>query len=642
MSLKIISDVLKYFDFFGARFNFYIEKNRKLYTPLGGLLTLFSCIFGILIFIYINLDDFLHHLPNSTTSTERKNHPIIKFKEEKIWIPWRILDFGGKTINHTNLLYPIIYYYKGIRDNGLKSMITSFEFINYKLCNETSMINNTDYYIIDIELDQLYCIDMEDLNMGGGWDSDFLFLVTFDLYACKNGIDYNEKNKNCTTYKKIAEAAGSNNCFEFEMYYPVVHYQPMNKTTPIFVEYINYFYHLSRFSNKIDRLYLQQHILIDDKGWILNRGDIYSRWGCSSLNGDSYTTGNEKDLMNEGSTSRFYSFNIYLKSDIIYYNRSYKKKLHLIFSDALPIVNIIFIFFKSFAKIFKISSENKKLTELLFENLKEKKIFMKINDKSLINVKRKMSSFKDISQISHINSINNNGNDYSSIQLTPQNSGKKILFENYNNPIANNNQFKIMKDSNSQIINKSSKKDINKSLNNSLALEENKSMNNNVNININYFKNKINDITNSPFENIKIKNDYSSQNNKSLNNITLSNRKSQTHYIKKKLFPYRYYLFSIFIKNIDNSKKSFFFTKKFIVVYNFICQLFDISSYLILQREFQTMKHTVMKERHRNIIEKKNKINVNDRSFNINMKECSENKKFSIFGRLKQMKDIDN
>ena len=54
------------------------------------------------------------------------------------------------------------------------------------------------------------------------------------------------------------------------------------------------------------------------------------------------------------------------------------------------------------------------------------------------------------------------------------------------------------------------------------------------------------------------------------------------------------------------------------------------------------MKHTVMEERHRNIIEKKKKINVNDRSFNINMKECSENKKFSIFGRLKQMKDIDN
>ena len=271
MSFQKISYLLKYFDCFGERFNFYIERNRKLYTPLGGIFTLLSCFFAVIIFIYINLDDFLHNIPNSTTSTEKNNHKKIKFKEEKIWIPWRIRDFNGKTINYTNLLYPIIYYYKGKKDNELKSMVTSYEFINYKFCNETSMINNSDLYMIDIELDQLYCIDMEELDVGGSWDSDFLFLITFDLYACKNGIDYNENNKDCSTYEKIAEMPGNNNCFEFEMYYPIVHYQPLNKTTPIFIEYTNYFYHLSRYSNKIDRLYLQQHILIDDEGWFLKK-----------------------------------------------------------------------------------------------------------------------------------------------------------------------------------------------------------------------------------------------------------------------------------------------------------------------------------------------------------------------------------
>ena len=162
--------LLKYFDFFGTRFNFYMERNRKLYTPVGGILTLSSFIFGVIIFIYVKLDDFLHNIPSSTTSTERNEYKKIKFKEEKIWIPWRIRDFGGKTINHTDLLYPIIYYYKGKRNNAHKSMITSYEFINYKLCNETSMINNSDLYMINIELDQLYCIDMEELNMGESWD----------------------------------------------------------------------------------------------------------------------------------------------------------------------------------------------------------------------------------------------------------------------------------------------------------------------------------------------------------------------------------------------------------------------------------------------------------------------------------------
>jgi hypothetical protein len=262
-------------------------------------------------------------------------------------------------------------------------MVTSYELINYKLCNETSMVNNSDLYIIDMELDQLYCIDMEDLDVGGSWDSDFLFLITLDIYACNNGINYDENNENCTSYEKIIEFVGDNNCLEFEMYYPVVHYQPMNETTPIFVKYENYFYHLSRFSNKIDRLFLQQHILRDDRGWVLKNEEIYSRWGTASLNGDSYSTGDKKDLMNEGSTSRFYSFNIYLKPDITYYKRSYKK-LHLIIVEGLPIINIIFIIFRFVAKIFKISSVNQTLTELLFENLIEKKILLDYIHISLI------------------------------------------------------------------------------------------------------------------------------------------------------------------------------------------------------------------------------------------------------------------
>ena len=615
MSIKIFN-LLKYLDCFGARFNFYIERNRKLYTPLGGILTLLSYIFGILIFIYINLDDFLHNLPNSTTSTERNNHTKIKFKEEKIWIPWRIRDFGGKTINHTNFLYPIIYYYKGRRDNELKSMIISYEYINYKLCNETSMVNNSDLYMIDIELDQLYCIDMEELDMGGSWDSDFLFLVTFDLYACKNGIDYDENNKNCSTYEKIAEIAGNNNCFEFEMYYPVVQYQPMNKAKPIFVEYTNYFYHLSRYSNKIDRLYLQQYKLIDDKGWFLKEEEIYSRWGCVSLNGDSYANGNERDLMNGGSTSRFYSFNIYIKSDIIYYNRSYKKRLNIIFSEGLPIVNIVFVIFRFIAKIFKISSENKKITELLFENLKEKKTFLKINKKNMNNVK-----------------INNFINDCSSVQLNTRNSGKEMIFDNNYNSIVNSNKFKFIKNDNNIIINKYfSKKKIKRPFNNSLVLDEKKIMNKNINNNnIDLFKNKINDTSNLPFNNINNKNDCILKNNNNIDNNI--NTKSKILYIKKKLFPYRYYLYSIFIKNINDSKKSFFFSKQFTIVYKFLCQLFDISSYLILQREFQTMKNTIMEEKQRNIIEKGQKINISSKSFNVNMSECSEKKRFSIFGK---------
>ena len=77
-----------------------------------------------------------------------------------------------------------------------------------------------------------------------------------------------------------------------------------------------------------------------------------------------------------------------------------------------------------------------------------------------------------------------------------------------------------------------------------------------------------------------------------------------------------------------------FFTRKFISVYNFICQLFDVSSYLILQREFEIMKNTIMVGKYKEILESRQKINVNDHYFNINIKECLDNQKFSILGKI--------
>ena len=68
-------------------------------------------------------------------------------------------------------------------------------------------------------------------------------------------------------------------------------------------------------------------------------------------------------------------------------------------------------------------------------------------------------------------------------------------------------------------------------------------------------------------------------------------KKKEKYFVKQELFSYKYYILSIFIKNINykNNQKSICFPKKFLNVYNFICQILDISSYLKLQKEFQTI-----------------------------------------------------
>ena len=101
------------------------------------------------------------------------------------------------------------------------------------------MAKNKDFYSIDIDLEKIYCIEMDNIEMGGNWDTDYVFYVQFDLYICKNGIDYDENNSNCSSYEKIIESAGEDNSYSFAVFYPVVHYQPFVKEKPIFVKYDN-------------------------------------------------------------------------------------------------------------------------------------------------------------------------------------------------------------------------------------------------------------------------------------------------------------------------------------------------------------------------------------------------------------------
>ena len=415
---------------------------------------------------------------------------------------------------------------------------------------------------------------------------------------------------------------------------------------------------------------MQKYILSDDSGWFRKSITNYSYWGWSSKNGDCYSTGDKKDLMNEGSSSRIYSFNIYLTEDIILYHRTYKK-MFLIIADRLPIVNIVYMFFSFLAKIFKISSGNKKLTELLFENLKEKPNQISKIDHEPFNVlKIKPKSVKKFSSIKKNfsnnnlplqngnsnanmlsknnnlgNSTNNNILDVSSyyLHLSPQNNSKQnFFFETRKRSVEQKpkNKFskklKIEKNNLSNILsNNSYRNHIN------LNYYPKGLHNNNISININ---NNVGNSEMNKSEGITPKHQSSKLNIKKKTNnegiiLTPKNKriiniKSKTKYIKMKLFPYKYYLCSIFIKNVGNYKKSIFFTKKFINVYNFICQLFDISSYLILQREFQIIKNALVRGKYREIIEKRQKINVNDHSFYTDIKECLDYQRFSILARV--------
>ena len=291
----------------------------------------------------------------------------------------------------------------------------------------------------------------------------------------------------------------------------------------------------------------------------------------------------------------------------------------LIIANGLPYINAIFIIFKIFSKILGVSIGNKRLVQLIFENLEEKpKRFknmksgvFKLNDyKNKQNIKNSNNNLK-VSKINIINSMDNK-KDSSSLYLSLINDKKREIDKNiivkrknpkYITELKLNNNMKLNNDNNKQ-------------------LKENK--NNNISS------------LHSPKLNIRkifnMEDKYPGKVNKNIS-------KNKAYYINKKLFPYKYYLCSVFMKNIGVSKKSIFFKKKFVFAYNFICQLIDISSYLMLQKEFQILKNTLIIRKYKTVIENREKININDKSFDMDIKECLEFNKLSILGKLKNSKD---
>ena len=608
--MKNTEIILEYLDLFGTKLTFYTDKKPKLYTINGGILSIISIILCIMCFLLFSFDDFDRKFPITTTSSiPSEGYRKVKFGKEKIWIPWRIVDYNNNEyVNHTGLLFPIIYYYSGVKDKITKNFDLTSKILDYKLCSETSMANEKNIYQITIPLDQIYCIEMDDLDMGGSWITDYINYIQFDLYYCKDGINYDEKNPNCTSFKKIIDYMGEDNSLQIDIYYPVVQFQPTNKTYPIIVIYRQYFYHLSRYMSKIDRLFLQEHALSDDSGWVLKKEKNNSYWGLNSISGDYYFSGNESDLMNEGSNSRAYSLNLYLEPGFIHYKRYYKK-LYATLTDFFPIIYIIFIIMKNISKIFKKADSYQKLIELMFENSKEKKISIRNNfDQLKVDKNGKLSSFDEIKD-NEIFYFNDNEQNFS---INLRQSSK-------------NNNSKCPSPCPSIIINKS----INNIQDNNISSP-------------NFTKDK--NVKNIQYQN-KNANNNSKQNffvkDTCLNiNNNLKNSNGNPHFrymphkrlIKDKLFPYKYYFFSVFARKIDISKNSIFFSRKYAKVYTFLCQLIDITAYLSLQKEFNILKKVLI-SKNINIAGKYQKININEPAFIQDINDCIEKQKFHILAK---------
>ena len=396
-------------DFFGSYLHWYVNSKKKVYTCLGGILTVFSSIIcGILLAFLIK--DFMCRDNPNVTENDKSNYEFkkIKFNQQKIYIPWTISDYHNK-VNFSEWIYPVIYYYYGERNKITNNLIFKSKKLNYTYCNKTNLKDVKYFHDAYIDFNSLYCIDMDDLIMGGDYFHDFVYHIQMDFYLCEDGVNMGTEGKKCTDYDELSKYIGDDNAWHIEIYYPEIQFIQKKKNNPIELFYNAHFYNFNKLNTKVERLYLKEFLLIDDQGWIFKNNKNTTLWGFDKLESDFYSrTQDGNDFITDFTSSKIYSLIIYLSRNTKMFTRTYTKLLDAL-GNIISIVNGIFILFKYFSQFFTEAYQDREiLNNVFFQKYDSDEKYIQFH-KSIKHLLKSNAKFKfDSPIIEKTNNLKNN------------------------------------------------------------------------------------------------------------------------------------------------------------------------------------------------------------------------------------------
>ena len=597
---------LKYCDFFDIKFHFYVGGHPSNNNIFGGIMSILFCITAILLMFILSIED-LKKLNPITAKSEVPGADIkvVNLHDSKVWVPWRMVTYEEKFIDHRGILHPVVSFVEG-KWNSSFGMDLTYHTLNYKLCNETSMANKTKEYKIDIPLNECFCIDNDDIPWGGSWHSDILYYIEVNLYTCEGGIDFNSSDPRCTHMSELLKHRNTSWLFEF--YYPVVQFEPTNYENPISVIYRSYFYRLSSYANKVERIYIQENIMEDDQSIIKSAPVTKTYWGITNVYGDTYFTPEKKDMLVKSVSSRLYSLVVYMDQGYVRYTRKYKN-VFIIFSEILPLVNVLLIAFKIFTRYIKLTVAKKNLTEIIFENLHEVNVEKPMPRKSRNGIEKKI--FEDMKPKTKIRP--------SKIFL---NLKKNNAEQNCSSMVSLNIESIKNANMNSNITPNEKENENEKSKNNYLKLfPDNNDNNGNEAKPISSDLNVIRYLNKNQLKRRTV-NEQSIDNNLMQElNISIIKRPKRVepkkNYIRKQLFPVSYYYMNIIFDRLIKPKSFFCLDKKYFIMYNFMVKFLDVASHITMLKYFIIFKdffisNVVSNSKKKHLFDLDKKINISD------------------------------
>ena len=99
---------------------------------------------------------------------------------------------------------------------------------------------------------------------------------------------------------------------------------------------------------------------------------------------------------------------------------------------------------------------------------------------------------------------------------------------------------------------------------------------------------------------------------------------------KNKLFPLYYYFIDVFLDFIKQPKKFCLVSQQYLTAYNFMSQLYDISTYVLFYEQFNVIRR-VLYFNYYDCFNQTKKINISNEEIMININENLRNKRSAIF-----------
>ena len=105
---------LKYCDFFDIKFHFYVGGHPSNSNIFGGVMSILFCITAILLIFILSIEDLRKLNPiTSKSEVPGADIRIVNLHDSKVWVPWRIVTYEEKFIDHRGILHPVVSFIEG-------------------------------------------------------------------------------------------------------------------------------------------------------------------------------------------------------------------------------------------------------------------------------------------------------------------------------------------------------------------------------------------------------------------------------------------------------------------------------------------------------------------------------------------------